>query len=155
MLIMKRIRRWSCVLCLVLLAPAASMAGTYADFFKSVQIDNAGMVQSLLARGLDPNMIEEERGDTGLILALREDSMRVFQVLLNDPGSNLEARSRNGDTALMVAAFKGNLPAVEALLAKDVEVNRPGWTALHYAAASGNNKIVQLLLDKSAQRDAE
>jgi len=155
MLIMKRIRRWSCVLCLVLLAPAVSMAGTYADFFKSVQIDNAGMVQSLLARGLDPNMIEEERGDTGLILALREDSMRVFQVLLNDPGSNLEARSRNGDTALMVAAFKGNLPAVEALLAKDVEVNRPGWTALHYAAASGNNKIVQLLLDKSAYIDAE
>src|SRR5437899_1603935 len=155
MLIMKRIRHWSCVLCLVLLAPAVSMAGTYADFFKSVQIDNAGMVQSLLARGLDPNMIEEERGDTGLILALREDSMRVFQVLLNDPGSNLEARSRNGDTALMVAAFKGNLPAVEALLAKDVEVNRPGWTALHYAAASGNNKIVQLLLDKSAYIDAE
>jgi len=140
---------------LVLLAPAVSMAGTYADFFKSVQIDNAGMVQSLLARGLDPNMIEEERGDTGLILALREDSMRVFQVLLNDPGSNLEARSRNGDTALMVAAFRGNLPAVEALLAKDVEVNRPGWTALHYAAASGNNKIVQLLLDKSAYIDAE
>ncbi|MFD2272542.1 ankyrin repeat domain-containing protein [Undibacterium arcticum] len=109
----------------------------------------------MLARGLDPNLIEEERGDTGLILALREDSMKVFQVLLHAADINLEARSRNGDTALMIAAFKGNLPAVEAMLAKDAEVNQPGWTALHYAAASGNNRIVQLLLDKSAYIDAE
>lgn len=155
MLIMRKIRPLFWVLCMLLLTPSVSVAGAYADFFKSVQIDNADEIRSLLARGLDPNLIEEARGDTGLILALREDSMKVFQVLLHAADINLEARSRNGDSALMIAAFKGNLPAVEALLAKGAEVNQPGWTALHYAAASGHTDIVQLLLDKSAYIDTE
>lgn len=112
-------------------------------------------MSALLQSGLDPNLIEEDRGDTGLILALREDSMRVFQLLLASPEIGLELKARNGDTALMIAAFKSNKPAVEALLKKGALVNRPGWTALHYAAAAGSNEIVQLLLDESAYIDAE
>ena len=132
-----------------------AFAGAYDDFFRAVKINNASAVKSLLARGLDPNIIEPERGDTGLILALREDSMAVFAALLAAPDIDLEARSGNGDNALMIACFKGNKAAVEALLAKGAEVNRPGWTPLHYAAANGHNEIVQLLLDKSAYIDAE
>ncbi len=138
-----------------MLMPKIALAGTYDDFFKSVKIDNVGEIKSLLQRGIDPNLIEQERGDTGLILALRENSMKVFNVLLQARGTNIEASARNGDTALMIAAYKSNKPAVEALLAKEAEANRPGWTALHYAAAIGNNEIVQLLLDKSAYIDAE
>ncbi len=130
-------------------------AGAYDDFFRSAKIDDAGTIKDLLRRGLDPNIIEAERGDTGLILALREDSMKVFDVLLNARGIDIEAKARNGDNALMIAAYKGNKPAVEALLAKHAKVNRPGWTALHYAAAIGNNGIVALLLAQSAYIDAE
>lgn len=137
------------------LMPGIALGGAYDDFFKSVKIDNAGEIKSLLKRGIDPNLIEQERGDTGLILALRENSKKVFDVLLQARGINIEASARNGDTALMIAAYKSNKPAVEALLAKDAEVNRPGWTALHYASSVGNNDIVQLLLDKSAYIDAE
>jgi ankyrin repeat protein len=54
----------------------------------------------------------------------------------------------------MIASYKGNKAAVAALLARKVEVNRPGWTALHYAAASGSNDIVHMLLDKGAALDA-
>lgn len=135
--------------------PAATLAGSYDDFFKAVKLDDAAIVAALLRRGLGSNLIEGERGDTGLILALREGSMKVFQVLLDAPDINLEAQTRNGDTALMIAAYKRNKPAVEALLAKDAQVNRPGWTALHYAAAIGDNAIAQLLLDKYAYIDAE
>lgn len=135
--------------------PQLAFAGAYADFFRAVKIDNVPVVKSLLARGLDPNIIEPERGDTGMILALREDSMAVFETLLNAPNIDLEAKTGNGDTALMIACFKGNKAAVEALLAKGAEVNRPGWTPLHYAAANGHNDIVKLLLDKSAYIDAE
>jgi ankyrin repeat protein len=137
------------------LFPIATLAGSYDDYFKAVQLDDPAVVTALLRRGLDPNMIEAVRGDTGMILALREGSMNVFGVLLSAAGINIEAQARNGDTALMVAAYKRNKPAVEALLAKDAEVNKPGWTALHYAAAIGDNEIVQLLLDKSAYIDAE
>ena len=132
-----------------------SFAGAYDDFFRAVKLDDAPTLQSLLRRGLDPNLIEAERGDTGLILAMREESQQAFKVLLNARGIDLEAKARNGDTALMLAAFKGNKEAVAMLLEKGAEPNKPDWTALHYAAVSGNNEIVQLLLDKSAYIDAE
>lgn len=152
-------RRSIAALCLfgagMLSLPGATLAGSFDDYFKSVKIDDAATVAALLRRGIDPNMIDGERGETGLILALREQSMKVFQVLLDTDGINLEARALNGDTALMIAAYKGNKQAVEALLARNAEVNKPGWTALHYAAAIGDNDIVQRLLDKSAYIDAE
>ena len=135
--------------------PRTVFAGAYDDFFRAVKIDNAPVVKSLLARGLDPNIVEPERGDTGMILALREDSMAVFGLLLNAPNIDLEAKSANGDNALMIACFKGNKAAVEAMLAKGAEVNRPGWAPLHYAAAGGHTDIVRLLIDKSAYIDAE
>lgn len=139
----------------VAFAPSTAWAGAFDDFFKAAKLDDARTVQNLIRRGLDPNLVEAERGDTAMILALREDSMKVFEVLLKAPEIDLDAMAGNGDTALMLAAYKGNLPAVEALLARDVVVNRPGWTALHYAAATGNNAIAQLLLDRSAYIDAE
>lgn len=140
---------------LLAFAPLTGIAGAYDDFFRAVRTNNAGAVQALLTRGLDPNLIEPERGDTGLILALRDDSMKVFDVLLNARGIDLEVRAKNGDNALMIAAFKGNKRAVEDLLAKGAQVNRPGWTALHYASSIGNNEIVGMLLEKSAYIDAE
>ncbi|MDB5775051.1 MAG: hypothetical protein JWP38_1184 [Herbaspirillum sp.] len=143
------------LLFVVAASPGAASAGSLDDFFVAAKNDHADKIASLLQRGLSPNLVEGERGDTGLILALREDSMNVFKVLLNAPSVDLEARSNNGDNALMIAAYKGNVGAVKALLEKGAEVNRPGWTALHYASTIGNNDIVALLLDASAYIDAE
>jgi ankyrin repeat protein len=136
-------------------APGITFAGAYEDFIHAVKMDDESQVKSLLARGVDPNMIEPERGDSALTLALREGSMKVFKALLDARNINIELKSRNGDNPLMVAAYKENKPAVEALLAKGAEVNHPGWTALHYGAAVGNNDIVRILLEKSAYIDAE
>lgn len=151
------VRRYAamCVMGGLAWAPASVLADTYDDFFRAVKIDDAEQIKALLARGLDPNLVEAKRGDTGLIFALREDSMKVFKALLEAPNIDIEAKTGNGDNALMIASYKGNKQAVEALLAKGAEVNRPGWTALHYAAAVGSNEIVQLLLDRSAYIDAE
>lgn len=135
--------------------PRVAHAGAYDDYFRAVKINDDKTVKSLLARGFDPNTIEPERGDTGLILALREKSMDVFDVLMNANGVDLNAQARNGDNALMIACYNGTRSAVEALLAKGAEVNKKGWTPLHYAAAIGNNEIVHILLDKSAYIDAE
>ena len=132
----------------------AGDAGAFDDFFTAAKTDNADEISALLRRGLDPNLVDEDRGDTGLIIAVREGSMRVFNVLVNARNIELDAKAKNGDNALMVAAFKGNRAAVETLLAKGAEVNRPNWTALHYAAASGSNDIVQLLLKKGADINA-
>jgi len=136
------------------IVPRAS-AGAYEDFFKAVKFDDADTVALLLKRGMDPNTSEPTRGETGLMIAARENSMKVFKLLLAHPDTKIDFMAGNGDTALMIAAYKANKPAVEALLAKDAQVNRPGWTALHYAAAAGSNEIVSLLLEHYAYIDAE
>ena len=135
--------------------PGIALAGAYDDYFRAVKLDDVKLVRSLLQRGFDPNTVEEERGETGLIIAVREDANKVFELLLNTKDVNLDARARNGDSALMIAAYKGKYDAVKTLLDKGAEPNQTGWAALHYAAAIGNNPIVQLLLDHSAYIDAE
>ena len=124
-------------------------------FFRAVKVNNYKAIDELLKRGFDPNLQEAERGDSGLMLAIREDSYRVVKRLLEHPTIHLELKAKNGDTALMLAAYKGAVEIVKSLLARGAQVNRPGWTALHYAAFVGNNEVVQVLLDASAYIDAE
>lgn len=133
---------------------AATRAGQHDDFFQAAKVDNPILIAERLSEGLSPNITEAERGDTALILALREDSMRVVRTLLKAPDIDLEIKAANGDNALMIAAFRGNLEAVKALLARGAQVNRPGWSALHYAAAIGNNPILQILIAQKANPDA-
>ncbi|WP_051971482.1 ankyrin repeat domain-containing protein [Massilia sp. 9096] len=123
------------------------------DFFRAVQMDDTRTVQSLL-RVVDPNGLNPVGGEPALVVAVREGSMNVLKLLLAHPGTQVDASAMNGNTALMMAAYKRNMAAVEALLAKGAAVNRPGWTALHYAAAGGDNDIAALLLKRGARVDA-
>lgn len=123
-------------------------------FFRAIQLDDDRTVRAVLARGLDPNVTDPERGETGLILAMRYDAMKVAQLLLAQPQLKIDQAAPNGNTALMMAAFQKNKPAVLALLAKGAQINRPGWTALHYAAAAGDLGIMKLLLERHAYIDA-
>jgi ankyrin repeat protein len=123
-------------------------------FFRSVQMDDVKTVQSMLGSVVNPNEINPVGGEPALVLAVREGAMRVFAALLANPGTDIEARAVNGNTALMMAAFKHNKPAVEALLARGAAVNQPGWTALHYAAASGDDEIANILLRHGAKIDS-
>ncbi|WP_342116918.1 ankyrin repeat domain-containing protein [Pseudoduganella sp. OTU4001] len=141
-------------------SPAAASAGSSADddatrFFRAIQLDDDRAVRTVLARGLDPNIADPERGETGLIQAMRYDAMKVAQLLLAHPGLRIDHAAPNGNTALMMAAFQKNKPAVLALLEKGAQINRPGWTALHYAAAAGDLDIMKLLLERHAYIDAE
>ena len=134
-------------------APTPPDASQLTKFFKAVQFDDAKTVGAMLGATVNANQPNPIGGEPGLVLALREDAMKVVQVFLDHPGTDLEARAANGNTALMMAAYKRNRPAVEALLARGAAVNQPGWTALHYAAAAGDDEIVRLLLARGAQVD--
>ncbi len=136
----------------LVIAPSA-WADDEFDYFRAAQLDDAATLEKLLPV-LGPNLREEQRGENGLILALRENAMRAFNTLLAAPGIDLELRANNGNTALMMAAYKDNLPAVQALLDKGAKVNQLGWTALHYAAAGGSAQVIRLLVKHRAELDA-
>ena len=138
-----------------MLQPLSKKPNSYTEWFDAIHLDDGNRCRQLLERGFDPNTIEPERFDTGLILSVRKKSWKVFAVLLSARGIELDARSRNGDTALMIAAFNAEVAAANRLIDKGAEINRPGWTALHYAAASGSVPIIRKLLERAAYIDAE
>jgi ankyrin repeat protein len=138
----------------VLLANAAC-ADPVRDMVVAAQMDNATQVRKLLGKGLSPNTVDPVSGESVLMIALREGSGDAAAELIADQGLKLEQTAPNGNTALMMAAFKHNKRAVLALLARGAVVTRPGWTALHYAAASGDAEIASILLEKHAYIDAE
>jgi len=148
-----------CLLCLCMQncinSEAFAQSSSYDDFIFAVKFDDAATVQRFIQRGIDANSVEALRGESVLMIAIREKSLRVIDVLLNAPEINIEARARNGDTALMIASFLGNSVVVKKMIAAGAEVNRPGWAPVHYAAASGNVETLNILLDNAAYIDSE
>ena len=135
-------------------APLVAQADPQTDFFRAVKVDDERALQRLVEGGIDPNLAEPSRGENGLLIAIREDSMRVFDILLRHPRTQVDQPAMNGNTALMMAALKGNRQAARALLQRGAAVNRPGWTPLHYAAASGDVHIATLLIEHKAELDS-
>jgi ankyrin repeat protein len=153
--------RRSFVRCLLALPLAWALPGAFvraaesaAGFFRAVQMDDARTAKAWLDGGGDPNAVNPIGGEPALVLAVREGSMNVLNLLLAHPAIRVDAQAANGNTALMMAAFKRNRAAADALLAKGAAVNRPGWTPLHYAAASGDDAIAAVLLKRGAAIDA-
>lgn len=141
-------------LLLVLPAFAADHTEDEVDFFRAAQLDNVTAIKKLLARGLSPNL-REPGGETGLIVAMRYEAYNVATLLMNQPGIDLEAKAPNGNTALMMAAFRQSKAVVQEMIKRGAQVNQKGWTALHYAAAAGSVEITTILLDHYAYIDAE
>lgn len=142
----------SLMLCLGVARGAS--ADDLSRFFTVVQVDNANAVKSLIAKGIDVNARDPRSGESALIIALRDDSMNVFNALVADPRVELELAAPNGNTALMMAAFKRNKPAALALLERGAAVNRNGWSPLHYAAAGDAADIARILIDRGAALDS-
>lgn len=139
----------------MLACPLAARAGAFEDWFDAARKNRVNAIRSLLQRGFDINAAEPERGETALMLALREKSLDVSAFLMTRADLDLEQTARNGDNAMMIAAWTGNLAAVKALVDRGAQVNKPGWTPLHYAAANGHLDVMRYLLEESAYIDAE
>lgn len=138
----------------VFIGVSSSFSGSYEDFFAAIKRDDAPALTALLQRGFDPNTPTPD-GQYGLYLALREPSVQVARVLIDWPKTQVEARNRADESALMMAALKGQTDLAQRLIARGADVNKPGWTPLHYAATSGHQAIIRLLLDAHAYIDAE
>lgn len=132
---------------------SVAYAGSYDDFFTAVKRDNPDTILSLLNRGFDPNTVNP-KGLSALYLALRDESPKVANALIDWPRTNVEIRTPKDESPLMIAALKGRMDFVKKLIARGADVNKPGWTPLHYAATGGHLEIMALLLDQNAYIDA-
>jgi hypothetical protein len=139
---------------IVFIGFSASNAGSYDDFFRAIQFDDARTIEKLLQRGFDPNT-PSPQGLHGLHLALREPAPKVLALLLAQKKINADARNPQDETPLMLAALKGQVEVAARLIELGADVNKPGWTPLHYAASGGHPAMIQLLLDQDAYIDAE
>ena len=128
-------------------------AGSYEDFFSAIKRDDAIVVSQLLNRGFDPNTLDPS-GSYGLMLALMEPSLKVIDVLVAHPGTKIEVRNSSDENPLMLASIKGLVEVCKRLIARDADVNKPGWTPLHYAASGAQAPVMRLLLDNYAYIDA-
>jgi ankyrin repeat protein len=128
-------------------------AGSYDDFFSAIRQDDDVRMTALLQRGFDPNTVDPS-GMYGLMMALKESSLKVAVVLVNWSTTNVEVRNAAGESPLMLAALSGELNLCRLLIQKNADVNKPGWTPLHYAATNGHVEVMNLLLEENAYIDA-
>lgn len=111
-------------------------------------------VQFLLQCGANPRS-QNEKGETLLHLAARLDDAGLVSAL-KQLGLG-EIRDQNGHTALHLAARKGCLQALRALIVCTSSVDicdLEGNTPLHLAAAFGHTQIVLELLGAGAKIDS-
>jgi len=148
-------RRFGRAFAAALIAAAATciQAGPREDFFKAIELDRVQMLKPVLAAGFDPNTTDE-RGNTGLMIALREGCFEVAEVLLSQPQVRIDQANASGETPVMMAALRGQAVWVARLLDRGAAVNREGWTPLHYAASGPEPKVIGLLLERGARIDA-
>ncbi len=132
---------------------SAAIANDRVAFFRAVAVDNERGVVAALREGLDPN-IADDRGQTALHLALRDDAPKVAAVLLDDSRTRIDATNAAGETPLMLAALHGRLDWMRRLVERGAAIDREGWSPLHYAAAGPEPRAVALLLDRGAAIDA-
>ena len=138
----------------VFIAFFSARAGSYEDYFVAIKQDDSRTVESLLKRGFDPNA-RDPKGFHGLFVAVSEPSPKVAAVLIDWSKTDVEPRTKEDESPLMIVALKGDLELARRLVARGAHVNKTGWTALHYAATNGHLTLIRFLLEQNAYIDAE
>lgn len=138
---------------LVLAAASSARAEPIDDLVIAAELNEPRAVLSLLLKGVDPNQVDS-RGRTAIFTAVREGSQRALESLLSSPQTQVDNVNAKGETPLMIAAIRGSLPAVQALVKRGAAVNRPGWTPLHYACSGPDNGVAAFLIAQGAEINA-
>ena len=82
----------------------------------------------------------------------------MFQILLRNRSTNLNARTFDGTTPMILASRTAVEGMVEDLINAEADLNAMdeyGKTALHWASAVNNTEATLVLLQHGANRDAQ
>lgn len=122
------------------------------SWMRIVELNGGPAVRDRLLAGQDPNAIDH-RGQRALHWALMHESGKVVDVLLDDPRTDPNALNHAGEKPLWLAAMRGRLDWVQALLKRGakLETGAPdakarAWTTLHYAVLAPTPDVLRWLL---------
>jgi len=131
------------------------------DLIAAANSGDAGKLGQLLSQGADINASDPASGDTALIAAVDSRQAAAVELLLGHR-PNLDIKDNNGQTALYVAAAKGDaaLTFVDLLLKAGAnsrlgptEGQNAGATPLHLASILRANDCIRCLLSHKAPID--
>lgn len=132
--------------------PFCANAGVYEDMLHAIRNNDESTVASLLQRGVDVDTVSEE-GESLLMLAVKEGKHNIInRIVAAKPKVNV--RNAFGETALMLAALKGDAQTVGVLLEKGAMLNHSGWTPLMYAALNNRMDVARVLIARGAEVNA-
>ena len=112
---------------------------------KNISVGDTALVKRLLDEGADINA--KDGGLTLLTKAATEGYLKTAKLLI-DKGAEIDARTNEGTSALMVASSGGYTKIVELLVNAGANAkikNNMGYTAEMYAKEKGYTNIVQML----------
>jgi ankyrin repeat protein len=108
----------------------------------AVEHDLHEVVEVLLAGGADVN-VQDEQGNTALMLAVKGNNLILATALMNHPGIDPNVQDEQGDTALMVAAHNDLDLATALMNHPRIDVN----VQLHYAVEGNHMDLVAALMN--------
>ena len=124
------------------------------EFIKAAKFDDVNTVKTLISQGISPNLVDLN-GNPILVLAIKDRSYKVIDVLLVAKGMDVDLSNKQGETPLMMASINGDLPLVKTLVLKNkAQLDHISWTPLHYACAKGHLDIAQFLIANGAKVDS-
>ena len=131
----------------------AEQADGSTALLEAAAAGHVSVVERLIEAKANPDL-----GATALPLptAALKNHTDILTLLLNG-GADPNAEEADGSTALLKAAYSGNVVAINLLLAAgaDPQPSRDGLTALHYAAIEGHHAAVKALIAGGADVKAE
>jgi len=117
-----------------LLAHGADVNARNKDYWtplhQAASNGNREMAELLLAHGADVNAKDYKDDFTPLRLGADMDHMDVVELLLAK-GADVNAHGADGNTALHMAAWRGDVPMAELLLAHGADVNAKNYNDIH------------------------
>jgi len=113
---------------------------------------NDPIVQKLITQGVPPN-VEDENGNTILLIAASNGDLELVKKCLNDYKLYLHKKNNLGENVLMKAVYSGSTPLCKYLIEKGINLesqNNKGETALFYSMSNQSMELFEFLLANGA-----
>ena len=127
------------------------LMSAYANKRSWSKEDLCRYLDPILKRIKDTINVRNKKGDTPLIVALREDNQVLAKYLI-DQGADVNLSGNNGDTPIYIATKNDNAVLVKYLIDNGANVdkqNTHGYVPLNIALERDNEVIAKYLIDNT------